>query len=438
MIFRIFEFFLGFLAIGLIVFLHEVGHYFAARFFKVDVDVLSYGMGPRVYSIYGRNTEFRISAFPFGGYCRMKGSIDLEKALRDEEDSILHKESGSYFAAAPMERFLIYLAGPLTNYLIAFILLFLASIIPVERISDKAYIAPVSAYPELFNVDIKQDAIRKGDLVLAVDGVEVEDYQEMRSLLPKNGDETSLQILRDGERLDIEIKPTMLDGSFSFGITLYQEPVIGNSSVSELKTGDRIIEVNGKKVFSTLDVYENGDDEVFHLLLDRNGERFTYTIASHLFPFSWRSEIVRRSDVPTSRAFSYALRETNDFFVSTFRALAALVTLHVDDARKVITGPVNAASSIGSISTEAFSVSARSGVRTLLYLMAIVSISLSIGNILPIPTFDGGQMLICIAEMIRHGGLKARTYVHLQITGIVLALLIMLGMYYFDIKDFFF
>ena len=71
MIFRIFEFFLGFLAIGLIVFLHEVGHYFAARFFKVDVDVLSYGMGPRVYSIYGRNTEFRISAFPFGGYCRM-------------------------------------------------------------------------------------------------------------------------------------------------------------------------------------------------------------------------------------------------------------------------------------------------------------------------------------------------------------------------------
>ena len=114
------------------------------------------------------------------------------------------------------------------------------------------------------------------------------------------------------------------------------------------------------------------------------------------------------------------------------------MTLHVDDARKVITGPVNAASSIGSISTEAFTVSARSGVRTLLYILAIVSISLSIGNILPIPTFDGGQMLICIAEMIRHGGLKARTYVHLQITGMVLALLIMLGMYYFDIKDFFF
>ena len=142
--------------------------------------------------------------------------------------------------------------------------------------------------------------------------------------------------------------------------------------------------------------------------------------------------------MPFSRSFSYAFKETNDFFFTTLRALASLVTFHINDAREVITGPVNAAETIASISTEAFKVSKTSGFRTLLYLLAIVSISLSIGNILPIPTFDGGQILICIAEIIRKGNLKTRTYLRLQIIGMILAIFIMIGMYYFDIKDYFF
>ena len=91
-----------------------------------------------------------------------------------------------------------------------------------------------------------------------------------------------------------------------------------------------------------------------------------------------------------------------------------------------------------SSSSARVKVSGESGVRTMLYLLAIVSVSISVANILPIPTFDGGQILICIAEMIRHGGLKAKTYVHLQLIGMLLALLIMAGMYYFDIKEYFF
>ena len=70
--------FLGLLAIGFVVFLHELGHFAAARMLGVEVEVLSYGMGPKVFSIYGRKTEYRLSLFLFGGYCRMKGSIDLE------------------------------------------------------------------------------------------------------------------------------------------------------------------------------------------------------------------------------------------------------------------------------------------------------------------------------------------------------------------------
>ena len=72
---------IGLLGIGFAIFIHELGHFIAARFFHVDVEVLSYGFGPRLLSIFSRGTEYRLSAIPLGGYCRMKGSEDIRKAL---------------------------------------------------------------------------------------------------------------------------------------------------------------------------------------------------------------------------------------------------------------------------------------------------------------------------------------------------------------------
>ena len=117
----------GLLAIGFVIFLHELGHFTAARLLGVDVEVLSYGMGPKLFSFQGPKTEYRISLFLFGGYCRMKGSLDLMKALKDDARSMDKTEAGSYFGTTPVVRFLIYLAGPLMNFLLAVLLLALSS-----------------------------------------------------------------------------------------------------------------------------------------------------------------------------------------------------------------------------------------------------------------------------------------------------------------------
>ena len=134
----------GLLAIGFVIFLHELGHFTAARLLGVDVEVLSYGMGPKLFSFQGPKTEYRISLFLFGGYCRMKGSLDLMKALKDDARSMDKTEAGSYFGTTPVVRFLIYLAGPLMNFLLAVLLLALSSLIPVERLSDPAVVTPIS------------------------------------------------------------------------------------------------------------------------------------------------------------------------------------------------------------------------------------------------------------------------------------------------------
>ena len=127
----------GLIAIGIMLFIHELGHFAVARLFDVDVEVLSFGIGPKLIAYQGKRTEYRISLIPFGGYCRMQGSLDLTKALQDNARTLDKAEAGSYFSASPIKRFLIYLAGPLTNFILAVLLLSAASMIPVERLSDE-------------------------------------------------------------------------------------------------------------------------------------------------------------------------------------------------------------------------------------------------------------------------------------------------------------
>ncbi len=427
----------GLILIGLIVFLHELSHYVAARLFKVDVDVLSFGIGPKVLSKRKKDTEFRISLFPFGGYCRMKGSADIEKALRDKSESIILKESGSYFAAPPFQRIMIFLAGPLSNYILAFILLLISSIIPVERVSNKAYIAPVSEYESLFNAGLEQSEIRKGDLVLAADGRKIDDYQMLEKILREKSESMNLTIERDNNILDITITPDFYNGSYRYGITLYQEAVIGSSRDKALFPGDRIISINGKDVYSTLDFYSAEKSDEYTLLIERDGKIFEYSSSSP-FPFSWFSDVKVESDAELKDSPGYAFKETNELISRTAKAIGALITLNITDAQSLIAGPIQSAVSISDISTEAFSVSKSSGIRTLLYLLAIVSIGLCIGNILPIPILDGGRILITLAEIIRGKELKARTYLSLEVTGLIFSLLIMIVIYYFDIKGLFF
>lgn len=434
MLLHLIRFVVGFLLIGLVVFIHELGHFAAARLLHVDVEVLSYGMGPGLFSFQGKNTEFRISALPFGGYCRMKGSIDLTKALRDGRHSLEVSEAGSYFATSPFHRFFIYASGPFTNFVLAFILLTTASLLPVERISNEAFIAPTYLYPTVFpDVDVRQEAVVPGDKVLMVDGVDVEDYQHFTSLLGNSPEGADVVLLRDGERIETHLFPV----DSVYGLTLYQKPVIANPSDPLLEDGDLIVAVDGIPVESTLDVYCIEGDSLI-LTISRNGELFSYRTDERTFSFAWKSGLSSSSDATGIGALSYGLESTWSYFVSTLRTLGALICFDVDDARMVITGPVKAAQNIGNISMLAFSYSTNDGIRTLFHLLAIVSISLCIGNILPIPTFDGGQMLINAAEMVRGGNLKPRTYVVLQISGMLAAITIMVMMYALDIRAFFF
>lgn len=416
----------GFLFTGLIVFIHELGHFFAARSLGAEVESLGFGFGPVLLTIKGRKTDFRISLIPFGGYCRIKGAEDLTVALENNRNTISNSEQGSFFAISPWRKFLIFLAGPLTNLLLAFLFMIAVSALPVERLSHKAIAAPASDYPSLFPDFPEVSGIEKGDLILSSGNTVFSDWEDFSAFLSSRSySEVTLKVLRDEKEVETTIKSYDIGDNKSYGIVNLEEPIIGRSESPLFLEGDRVVSVNSIPIEYSYDIYEIEGDSFTFLLKNQDRER-TVEWEGRSFPFAWKAElkIAPDSQTPISTGISKVLTLAK----KTTLAIMKLLSFHFSEALEVISGPFTSASTMGRISTLAFATSSVSGIRTLLYLFAIVSISICIGNLIPVPTFDGGQMIICIAEMIVGRPLKPKTYLILHIGGFVFAWIIIILM----------
>ena len=428
---------IGLIGTGIVIFIHELGHYTAARMCHVSVEILSFGFGPTLFSHMGKNTEFRISAIPFGGYCRLGGAEDLSVALANNDRRIKLAEEGSLFAINPFKKLFIYLSGPLTNLILAYLLFLIVALIPVERVSNPALVTPISEYSTLFDVEIEQRELKKGDEVLYADGRKIKDYEELSQYLSsREGKSVEAVVLRDGEEVTITLRPTLVNESYSYGITNIIAPVIGLSQDERINSGDRIVECNGVKIENNLDLLSI-EAEVYHFtLVDEDGNEKEVTLSSSSFPFAFKSDtrISREGENP----FSYSFNKTKTFLIRTTKAIMKLMTLQFREALNEISGPFSSASNMGRISLLAFKTSSSSGVRTSFYLLAIVSISICIGNLIPIPNFDGGQMLICIAEIIYRRPLRPKAYLILHALGLILAwtIVIIMNSYSYIVKLF--
>ena len=202
----------------------------------------------------------------------MKGSLDLMKALRDKSTTFEKTEHGSYFGTTPIRRIIIYLAGPLMNIVLAVLILSVSAIIPVERISNPAVVAPISSYPELFPEASKQPGIEKGDRIISSGNTVFPDWQSIEDFLrSRQGEKVPVRISRDGELIDTVLEPMIINGNPSFGITVLIEPVVGRTLSKDFQEGDRIIEADGRPIDSQLDLYSI-DKDAFTMVIERDGE----------------------------------------------------------------------------------------------------------------------------------------------------------------------
>ncbi|MCK9286266.1 MAG: RIP metalloprotease RseP [Sphaerochaetaceae bacterium] len=453
----------GLLGLGIMIFIHELGHFIAARIVKIEVEVFAIGWGKAIKRWKRGTTEYRINVFPLGGYCRMKGSKDLEKALKDEKNEFGAIEPGSLFSVSPFKRIVTYLCGPLANLLFAIILFIPYFMIGYQAQVDPNRIAITSDYHQLFmNADdyvspAAKSGVKTGDFILAVDTITTNDFQTLQEVLAsrKPSEAAVFTIERSGQTQEISVFPDYdVDQRRPiFGVTSYVEPVVASveplspEAAAGLRSGDTIIGIQQQPVRNTLDlsVALSEDPSEINLSVIHEGNSVPAEVIFHpergedgamILQFSIRRQTTHIPGKPFTTAFASSFKETFALMGQTYVAIPALIIGRYD-VNEVLAGPLRISYLIGNMANTGMKSGIINGLRTIVWLLAIVSVSLAAANLLPIPALDGGLILVSIVEFIRRKPVRPRTYARLQNIGALFILLLFIIALIGDVRSFF-
>jgi len=204
--------FISLLVFSFLIFFHELGHFLAARYFGVHVEVFSIGFGKRVFTKHIGNTEWSFSAIPLGGYIRMKGQDDSDPTKKSYDND-------SYNSKTPIQRIIISLAGPLANFLLAFLLYLSVSMIGVPT--------TLATIDKIMKESPAQTAgIQSGDTILNIDGHPIKFWSDIGKYIQQKNYTHQLTILRDNNYIDLTITPKLLESKDIFGET-HQRYLLG-------------------------------------------------------------------------------------------------------------------------------------------------------------------------------------------------------------------
>ncbi|MDR2099287.1 MAG: RIP metalloprotease RseP [Campylobacteraceae bacterium] len=184
------------IALSFLIFFHELGHFVAARAFKVKVEVFSIGFGRKLFKKVLGGTEYCISAIPLGGYVQMKGQNDFNPNERSDDFD-------SYDTKAPWQRIIILFAGPFANFILAFLLyIWIGSLI--------SPLAPqIGSFSE--NSAAYKAGLQVNDTIKTINGKEVNIWHDIRDIINDSSGEVNLTVLRDGQLLSFHLTPTIAD-----------------------------------------------------------------------------------------------------------------------------------------------------------------------------------------------------------------------------------
>lgn len=340
------------LIFGIIVLIHEFGHFIVARWSRIDVLEFSIGMGPSIYTYHGKKTDYSIKLFPIGGSCRMAGEDSEEEEPKE----------GTFNSRPVWYRLAVIFAGPLFNFILAFLLaLFIVSVAGV----DKPVISEVKENYPAYNA-----GIMPGDVIKKIDKKDIHLYRELMLYLYINPEKTiNLKIERD---------------------------------------------VNGAKEIKDVSVTP---------LYDQENERYMIGIVS-----TDREKVSNFLDV-----LSYSIYEIKYNIDSTLSGLMQMIRGKA--STKQISGPVGIVATVGSSVNESMNYGLMSVLLTVANMTMLLSSTLGIMNLLPIPALDGGRILFLLVEAILRKPLNRRIEAYVHFGGFVLLMILMVFILYNDIVN---
>jgi regulator of sigma E protease len=431
----------GIIMLGILVFVHELGHYCVARLAGVKILRFSLGFGPKLLSKTWGETEYLLCAIPLGGYVQMLGEGGGEQG-EDAELTAAERER-SFSDKSVARRLAIVAAGPLMNLMLPFLILPISYMIGVQfpaYIDQPACIGYVTPGSEAADA-----GFFAGDCLQGLNGKTLNTWTDAnKSLVGFAGEELRFSVQRDGGSAEVTIPVDngSLEGLQSIGLLPRQPAIVGSlmpdmpAAAAGLRKGDLILRISGEPIDSWYDLkhlIQQAEGQAVNLLVERDAVELSLALQPRYHESgAWLIGIGPEQQTVSKRFGPLAaFREGADRTVE-------LIDLTLVFIQKLFTGYVSAKNIGGPITVvQVAGQAAQTDMSAVLSVLAFISIQLGILNLLPIPILDGGHILFYTFELIFRKPLSIRAREILQQIGLALLIMLMVLAFYNDLARLF-
>jgi regulator of sigma E protease len=434
--------------IGVMILVHELGHYWAARLFDVKVETFSFGFGPRLFGFRRGETDFRFSAILFGGYVKMAGDYVNSGGEQSVEQSAA--DPRSLYAKPRWQRMVIAFAGPGINIILAVVLLTGLFMVHYPKMPTPAdpivgFVAPDGAAAKA--------GVMEGDQVVQIDDKTDPNWEDIvYKEIGSANKSFDVWVMRKGQRLHFAVTPRYNEQVGAGYASWAQETDVEVAAVVDgmvaqkagVRPGDLLISANGQQLRSTSKLHEliadgkgNPIDIVFARRSKTQKDKIEQTFRSTVTPVCHDGEgqdrcmigvqLQPRLDIislPLPKAFLESWRQNTQRSALIFKFLEGMVERRMSP--KLVEGPIRIAQFAGE--------AAREGPASFIDLMSGVSLNLAIFNLLPIPILDGGVILLLLVEMLLRRDLDLRVREAVVRAGLVFLMMVVVFVLYNDIS----
>lgn len=422
--------------LGLIVFIHELGHFFAAKSFDVRVETFSLGFGPRLAGIHRGETDYRLSLLPLGGYVRMAGENPMAGPTGDPRE---------FMSKPRWQRLIIVVAGPVMNILLA-----IGLMVPIymRRFPHNSYLdQPAVVAAVRPHTPAAAAGFQPGDHILKVGGqthptwqqLDVEAAMAVNRKLP-------VLLRRHGQKVQVTLVPRAFGASdrLTIGLVARQPVVVESVSPASpaasagIRPGDRILGVNGRPVLEPsflIDTIQNSHGQPVRIAIRRGARRLDLSAVPRLTRLPGAPKPSWMIGVGFNNGFTYVHLTFPQALRQAYTANRQYAGLILDLMKKLVSGQASPAALQGpiGIATMTGEAARQPTLYPLVGVTSLISLNLGILNLLPVPVLDGGLILFLLIESLLRRDLSLRVKERVYQAGFAFLVLLMTFVVYNDI-----